>query len=253
GRAGRDVEVLSVGADRDGLRGLETLYAIHTVALHPHERERARRRIPQEDDERVVRAAGGVDIRPVGTDGNPGGAREARDAVDAGALALDEGEGAGGVAVEDDERVVLGAGGVDVETVGAHRDGGGAAEAFDAGAALLVFLDEGELTRRGVPREDGERAVAAAGGVDVGAVGGDREGLCRAEPVHAGVAVVLGADVGESVCRARGACGEAEKGERPRECANASVHMSAPGSEWLMCHEVGTRSPVTSITVMRGE
>src|SRR5439155_21094091 len=143
---------------------------------------------------------------------------------------------------EDDERVVLGARGVDVEPVGADSDGRGAAETFDTEAALPVLLDEGERAGRGVAGEEGERAVTAAGGVEAGAVGAEREGLRRAEAVHARGAVVLGADVGKAVRSAGGTRGgEDEKGERERECANPSVHdLVAPRCDWLMCHDVGT-------------
>ena len=204
----RDVEVRAVGADGDGLRAVE-------ARLCSQERQRSRGGVAHERGERVVRAAGGVDVHPVGADGHRVDAGEAVDAVDAVALALDEEESAvGGVAGEDDQRVVLGPGGVNVRAIGADGDGRGAAEAFDPEAALPLLLDEGERAGRGVAREDGERAVTAAGRVEVGAIGAERKGVGGTEAVHAGAAVVTGADVREAVRgvgRMRG--GEKEKGE----------------------------------------
>src|SRR5207247_5031736 len=95
----------------------------------------------------------------------------------------------GGVAGEDDQRVVLGAGGIDVDPVGADGDGRGAAETFDPEAALPLLLDEAERAGRGVAREDGKRAVTAAGRVEVGAIGAERKGVRGTEAVDAGAAV----------------------------------------------------------------
>ena len=240
---GRRVEMASIGTDREGLRALE-------AGVRAHEGEDSGVCVAEEDRDSV--GAGGVDIGPVGADGDGVHAGETGDGVDAVPLALDEGERAGaGVADEDGEGVVLRARRVHVGAVGADRDGGGATEPLDPGAPLLVFLDEGEGAGRGVDREDRERAVAAAGGVEARAVGAERERLRGVEAVHAGGAVVVRGQVREAVGGERRARGGEEDGER--ECVKALGHLSASGWVCLMCHGAGTRIPASSITAVRWE
>ncbi len=107
-----------------------------------------------------------------------------------------------GVAVEADDRVVVGRGGVDRLAVGADGDRSGAVEALLGGAAAGGVADVGNAARRGegagggVAVEAGDRVVEFGGGVDRLAVGADGD-RCGA------VEALLGGAAAGRVCRRR--------------------------------------------------
>ena len=182
----------AVGAHRDGIGPVEPVDAADAVLEELEEHEHARLRVPAEDHQRVVVAAGDVDVEPIGADGDGAGAQEAGHTVHALLLDLDEGELAAlRVAGEDRDGVVERSRRIDVRPVGADRDALGATEAGDVRDAVSLHLDEGERTGARLTREDGERVVVPAGHVDVGAVGAHGDALGAVEAVHPTDAVVL--------------------------------------------------------------
>ena len=182
----------AVGAHRDGIGPVEPVDAADAVLEELEEHEHARLRVPAEDHQRVVVAAGDVDVEPIGADGDGAGSQEAGHTVHALLLDLDEGELAAlRVAGEDRDGVVERSRRIDVRPVGADRDALGATEAGDTRDAVSLHLDEGERTGARLTREDGERVVVPAGHVDVGAVGAHGDALGAVEAVHPTDAVVL--------------------------------------------------------------
>ena len=70
------------------------------------------------------------------------------------------------VASEDGDRVVAGAGDVDVQIVRRDHDAARHREAVDAADAVDLALREGERAGRRIAIEDDDRIVVLAGGVD---------------------------------------------------------------------------------------
>ena len=118
-----------------------------------------------------------------------------------GALAHDAAHGErarGGVAREDGDGIVALGRHVDVGAVGAHRHPRRTVEGIDAGDAVLLLLDERERAGGDVAPEDGDRVVARADDVHVGAVGAHGHGARGAEAEDATRAVLLALDEAES-------------------------------------------------------
>ena len=115
-----------------------------------------------EDGERVARVPGDVQVGAGGIERERARTLDALHHAAAVALHLDEGEAAGrDVALEDGDRVLVAARGIDVQAVGADDDRRRGVEAVDLALAVVLRLDVGQLPGQGVAVELEDGVVAA--------------------------------------------------------------------------------------------
>src|SRR5207237_257097 len=177
-RGAGGVDAVAVEADRHRRGAVAARHATHPVSLLLDERQPPGGGVALEHRERTVHAARAVDVRYVQAYRDGARTRQARDAVGPFALRLDERElPRRRVAAEDGDRVVEGAGSVDVGTVGADGHRLRPEEALDAAGAAALLLHEGQHPAGDVALEDRDRVVVASGDVDVAAIGTDAHGL----------------------------------------------------------------------------
>ncbi len=196
--AARDVDVVTVGADGDRSGEIQPVHAAHAVLLHFNISQRPTNRIPAEYRHRVVGVARGVDVVPVGADGDRARAVQAVDAADAVLLHLDVGQRAGrSIATEDGHRVVMLCRSVDVAAVGADGDPLRAIQTIHAADAVLLHFDAGQRAAGSIAAEDGHRVVVGAGDVDMVPVRADGDRHCAIKSIHTADAILVHLDVGQ--------------------------------------------------------
>ena len=190
-RADADAELAGVepSAGVPVVAGSSVLHRLQAAFLRGRVAHRLVTRQPKRGH-RVADLGADVDAAAVGADGDRLRILHPERPTDAVPMGLDEGELAGGaIAVEDRERVVELAGGVDVGAVRCDHHRLSAVEAVDAAYAVPLHLDEGQVAGGRIAAEDRERIGLAAHHVHVCAVGADGHAARLVEAVDAPDAV----------------------------------------------------------------